>query len=51
MERKYALFSDYIYSCMKDMGKEFEQLRQKNKRDEKSLSDAKTMEVSKKIVG
>ena len=35
MERQYMIFSDYIYSCMKDMGKEFEKLRQRSKRDER----------------
>lgn len=35
MERQYMIFSDYIYFCMKDMGKEFEKLRQRSKRDER----------------
>ena len=35
MERQYMIFSDYIYFCMKDMGKEFEKLRQSSKRDER----------------
>ena len=35
MERQYLIFSDYIHSCMKDMRKDFEKLRQENERDER----------------
>ena len=31
MERQYLIFSDYIYSCMKDMGNEFKNLDRKIK--------------------
>lgn len=55
MERQYLLFSDYILSCMKDMGKDFEnlnrQMREMKEKDgnkpKSSLTNVKTKGNSK----